>query len=146
MSANRLMSLADHIAADAKLASIDFLAKPARGAKYGNRKTEARDGTVCDSRAEAARWDRLCMLQRGGAVRELRRQVLFELAPPVKFAGITRTRPALRYQADFVYQERQRDGSWLEVVEDCKGVQTPVFKVKRHLMKSVHNIDLRLTK
>lgn len=146
MSGNKLMSLGEHIAADARLEAIAFLAKPKRGAKYGNRKTEARDGTMCDSRAEASRWDRLCMLQRGKVVRELRRQVMFELAPPVKFAGISRARPALRYQADFVYQEKQRDGSWLDVVEDCKGVQTPVFKVKRHLMKSVHNIDLRLTK
>ena len=66
----------------------------AKPGKYANEKTPTADGITHDSKAEAARWDELCMLERGGAVSELRRQVAYELAPSVRLAGQPRAKPA----------------------------------------------------
>ena len=64
--------------------------------------------------------------------------------------GSGRKRPELRYVADFVYweidQARKNDfqnGKW--IVEDVKGILTPVYRIKRHLMMSVHGIEIRET-
>jgi hypothetical protein len=51
-----------------------------------------------------------------------------------------RKKPPLRYFADFTYFDVQKNS---KIVEDFKGgVLDPVYKVKRHLMKSVHGIDI----
>ena len=102
--------------------------------KYQNVKTEF-DGLKFDSKKEAARYAVLRLLERGNVISELKLQVPFELAPSVVING--RKKPALRYIADFVYR---KDGVW--VTEDCKGALTDLYKAKRHLMKSVHNIEI----
>lgn len=111
------------------------------GAKYGNKKVTAADGTKFDSLAEFHRWTHLNMLQRGGHISDLRRQVVFEMVPSVKFAGAARARPAIRYIADFVYQE-----NGIEVIEDVKGVETTEFKLKRHLMKALLGLEVKVVK
>ncbi|WP_155033678.1 DUF1064 domain-containing protein, partial [Burkholderia pseudomallei] len=87
------------------------------------------------SKRERSRWFELIKQQDVGLISGLRRQVVFELAPGVVIAS--RKRPALRYIADFVYT---RDGK--QVVEDVKGTITGEYRIKRHLMKSVHDIDI----
>lgn len=104
--------------------------------KYGNRKTHI-GNDVFDSAAEARRWTDLQLLQKAGRIRGLERQVKYELAPPVVLGG--RKKPALRYVADFSYWQ----GDAL-IVEDVKGVVTPLFRVKQHLMKSVHGIEVKV--
>lgn len=111
------------------------------GGKYGNKKVITADGTKFDSLAELNRWAHLNMLQRGGHISDLRRQVVFEMVPSVKFAGAARARPAIRYIADFVYVEQG-----VEVIEDVKGVETPEFKLKRHLMKALLGLEVRVFK
>jgi hypothetical protein len=109
--------------------------------KYGNKKTKF-DGVTFDSRREAARWSHLLLLQRAGRISELRRQVSYELAPSVKFEGAARAKPALRFIADFEYVE-----AGARIVEDVKSEPTAkkeAFVIKRHLMKSVHGIDVRI--
>nr|WP_279088113.1 DUF1064 domain-containing protein [Comamonas thiooxydans] len=113
----------------------------AGGAKYGNKKTVTPDGVKFDSRAEARRWGHLCMQLRAGEISELRRQVAYELVPAVKFADASRVKPAIRYVADFVYVEKG-----VEVIEDVKGVLTTEFKLKRHLMKALLGLEVRLVK
>lgn len=113
----------------------------AGGAKYGNKKTVTPDGVKFDSRAEARRWGHLCMQLRAGEITELRRQVAYELVPAVKFADASRVKPAIRYVADFVYMEKG-----VEVIEDVKGVLTTEFKLKRHLMKALLGLEVRLVK
>lgn len=108
-----------------------------RRPKYLNRKTVV-DGVSFDSRAEARRWHELQLLMRAGEIRALRRQVSFELVPSVRLLGSVRATPAVRYVADFVYT----DANGRTVVEDVKGVLTPVYRLKRHLMKHVFNIDI----
>lgn len=93
------------------------------------------------SQREAKRHQHLLLLQRAGKIEGLKREVAFELAPSVRIAGEMRARPAVRYFADFVYAELET-GRF--VVEDAKGMQTPVFRLKKHLMKSVHGIDVKV--
>ncbi len=76
------------------------------------------------------------MLERAGHIAGLTREVPFELAPAVVIQG--RKRPAMRYFADFVYSTA--DGKI--VVEDAKGVRTEGYRIKRHFMKHIHNIDI----
>ncbi len=102
--------------------------------KYNNIKKEF-DGVLFDSKKEMARYAVLKLLACGNVISDLKLQVPFELAPSVIVAG--RKKPALRFVADFVYHENGK-----QVVEDVKGVLTDVYKIKRHLMKSIHNIEI----
>jgi hypothetical protein len=99
--------------------------------KYKNRKTVV-DGIVFDSQKEAARWWELKLLERAGAIADLRRQVRFELIP--KQEG----ERAVTYIADFVYTENGE-----RVVEDAKGVRTQAYVLKRKLMLERHGIRIR---
>lgn len=109
--------------------------------KYGNKKTKIGDITF-DSKREAERWSHLRILERAGHISGLRRQVVFVLAPSVKFAGARAAKPALRYFADFEYIE-----NGVRIVEDVKSEATAkkeAFVIKRHLMKHLHGIDMRI--
>lgn len=111
--------------------------KPRKRNKYGARKTTV-DGVTFDSQAEANRFVELQLLERAGQVSQLERQVTYVLAPPVVLDG--RKKPAIRYRADFRYIDA---ASGAVVVEDVKGVATPEYRLKRHLMKCVHGIDVK---
>lgn len=104
--------------------------------KYGALKTNV-SGIVFDSKAEARRFGELVILQRAGYIANLERQPIYVLAPAVVIGG--RKKPALRYKADFRYADVK---ACKIVVEDVKGVVTPLFRVKQHLMKSVHDIEV----
>lgn len=105
--------------------------------KYRNEKVE-HGGMKFDSKRELARWLELEQQQRAGKIRNLQRQVMFELAPAVYLGG-PRKKPALRYQADFVYAMPTGE----RIVEDAKGVKTKEYIIKKHLMMSVHSILVR---
>ena len=108
-------------------------------AKYGNRKIENEDGKF-DSQKEYLRFKELQLLQRSGAISELSRQAVFVLDESVKFDSEPRAKPAIRYMADFSYIENGK-----LVIEDVKSKITkenPVYRIKKHLLKSVHNIEI----
>lgn len=110
--------------------------------KYGAQ-PQVVDGVRFDSGREAKRWQELKILERAGKITQLDRQVAYELAPSVLLHGEARKKPALRYVADFRYLDGQQI-----VVEDAKSPATAkesAFRIKRHLMKSVHGIDVRLS-
>lgn len=102
--------------------------------KYNSKKTVV-DGITFSSKKEAHRYTQLKKLEDNRYISDLRLQVKYELAPSVIIGG--RKRPPIRYFADFVYIHGGK-----EVVEDCKGMRTAVYNIKRHLMKSVHGIDI----
>lgn len=106
--------------------------------KYSNERIQDPDGTSFDSRAEHKRWHYLKLLQKAGEIRDLERQVVYVLAPGVTIAG--KKRPPLRYIADMRYT---RVDTGEVVVEDVKGAVTPEYRVKRHLMASVHGIEIK---
>lgn len=107
--------------------------------KYKAVKTEV-NGIMFDSKAEARRYGQLLMLERAGQIRQLERQVVFVLVPAVILNG--RKKPAVRYVADFKYYDFKKLNF---VIEDVKGVITPLFRAKQHLMKHVHNLDILVT-
>ena len=113
--------------------------KPPKEPKYKNKRVQ-HAGMTFDSKKELERWHLLCRLQAAGAISGLRRQVYFQLAPAADI-GEARKKPAIRYQADHVYW---RDG--VEVVEDVKSDMTrklPEYRIKKHLMVTVHGILIK---
>ena len=99
--------------------------------KYGNRKTKG-----FDSAKEWRRNQELETLQRAGEISELKRQVPFVLMPSFALPDKAtiqgfRTIREIRYIADFTY--RLKDGT--RIIEDVKGMQTDVFKIKRKLLE-----------
>lgn len=102
--------------------------------KYGNIKTVTSDGIKHDSVKEANRWCELNLMLRAGLIRDLQRQVKFELLP--KQEG----ERAVYYIADFVYIENGQ-----KVVEDVKGCRTEVYKLKKKMMLYFHGIRIRET-
>ena len=109
------------------------------GNKYHARKT-VRDGIVFDSKREADRWQELKLLLAAGEIKNLQRQVEYELIPPQKreWRGDYSER-AVMYIADFVYLRGGR-----LVVEDVKSpvTKTPDYRIKRKLMRWVHGIHI----
>lgn len=99
-------------------------------AKYNNRKTVI-DGITFDSAKEARRYGELKLLQRAGEISNLNLQSEYELT--VNWQKIC------KYRADFEYTTK--DGR--KVVEDVKGVRTPVYQLKKKLMKAVYNIEIK---
>lgn len=108
--------------------------------KYKNRKIENEDGKF-DSAKEYRRFKELQLLQRAGVISDLTCQATYVLAESVKFSNEARAKPTLRYVADFQYIE-----NGVIVVEDVKSKITkenPVYRIKKHLMMSVHGIEIR---
>lgn len=116
-------------------------AKTKSGRNKFNAQRIEKDGMKFDSVKEYKRYIKLTALMQRGEISELKCQVKFELAPKVKIEGEKRAKPALRYFADFTYL---KDG--VQIVEDVKSAGTrnlPSFRNKKHLMKTVHDIDIR---
>jgi hypothetical protein len=90
--------------------------------KYGAFKATI-DGITFDSVFEAERWMELKMLERTGFIKDLHRQVRFEVIPKTK-----RNR-AHHYTADFAYTEKGK-----MIVEDVKGVKTRDYLLRRDLL------------
>jgi hypothetical protein len=107
--------------------------KPA-ASKYGATRVE-QDGIKFSSKREAARWKALQLAERAGAIRDLRRQVAYDLhAEGGNLVG--------RYIADHVYREAS-DGEWTLAVEDVKGMPTPLYDWKRRHMLAEYGIEIR---
>ena len=103
-----------------------------RRSKYGNHRVEI-DGIKFDSKAEANRYFTLRLLEKAGQISELTRQRRFHLTVNgVKICD---------YICDFSYFDVRKGRG---VVEDVKSEATitPVYKLKRSLMKAVHDIDI----
>ena len=103
--------------------------------KYGAKKVMLDDGQVFDSKREYRRWCELVLLEQAGQISELRRQVVFELIP--KQDG----ERACKYVADFVY----RDQTGKTVVEDCKGLRTDAYRIKRKLFQWRYDMKIKET-
>lgn len=99
--------------------------------KYLNKLTEFM-GMTFHSKAEKERYVDLLLMEKAGEIRDLKRQVVFELLPTMR--GKYRTERAVKYYADFTYYKVNPDGRDEYVVEDVKGVQTDLYKLKRKLM------------
>jgi len=99
-----------------------------RPLKYKNIRT-ALDGIVFDSQREAKRYGELKLLERAGEISGLQLQPRF----PIVINGVK----VCTYVADFQY--RTPSGP---VTEDVKGMKTPIYNLKKKLVKAVHGIEI----
>lgn len=95
--------------------------------KYKNKKAQV-DMYVFDSIAESMRYKELKLLERAGEISNLELQPKFLLQESFKKNG--KTYKAINYIADFMYEEKGK-----VIVEDVKGIQTDVFKLKHKLFE-----------
>lgn len=115
-------------------------------AKSGRNKFNANkvefDGMTFDSKKEHQRYIELKAMFQRGEIFGLEHHTKFELAPKTKLEGEKRAKPALRYFADFTYYT----ALGIYIVEDVKSAATrklASYRNKKHLMKTVFNIDVR---
>jgi len=76
-------------------------------------------GLKFDSRWEAERWGQLKAMERAGVVTQLERQIKYELSI--------------------------NDVKICDYIADAKGIQTPEFRLKKKMMKAIHDIDIYLS-
>lgn len=115
--------------------------KTAKRNKFNAQKIEL-DGMTFDSKKEHKRYIELKAMQQRGEIFGLEHHTKFELAPKRKLEGEKRAKPALRYFADFTYYISTGE----YIVEDVKSAATrklASYRNKKHLMKTVLNIDVR---
>ena len=108
--------------------------------KYGNIKTII-DGIKFDSKAEASRYTELKLLEKAGEITNLKLQPKFILQHSFKHKN--KTVRAITYMADFQYSENGK-----EIVEDVKGVETAVFKIKKKMFLNIYDgiYELRIVR
>lgn len=100
--------------------------------KYHNKKTVV-NGIRFDSKAEAARYQELCLLEKAGEITGLKLQPKYLLCPR------TKTEQKCEYKADFEYEQNGKT-----VVEDVKGHKTKEYVIKRKWFKWKYpEIDFR---
>jgi len=97
--------------------------------KYRNIITEV-DGIKFRSKKEAKRYCELSLLKKHGHIIDFKMQVPYVIASA---NGKTK-----KYYADFVVTW----GTHTTTVEDCKGVKTDLYELKKMLMKEKHGIDV----
>ena len=108
-------------------------ASTSRGNKYHARKTGGHA-----SKKEHDRACQLSLMQRAGIISGLREQVSYELIPAQRDAAGRLLERSCSYIADFVYT----DSNGRQIVEDTKGVQTDVYKIKKKLMLQIYGITI----
>lgn len=115
--------------------------KVAKRNKFNAQKVDL-DGMTFDSKKEHRRYIELKAMQQRGEIFGLEHHTKFELAPKIKLEGEKRAKPALRYFADFTYYISTGE----YIVEDVKSAATrklASYRTKKHLMKTVFNINVR---
>lgn len=107
--------------------------------KYHAKKTTV-DGITFDSRREADRYLVLKGMEEGGAIRDLRRQVRYELIPAFDVDG-RHYRPVF-YVSDFTYTDGE---TGKEIVEDVKGMRTDTYRLKAKLFARRYGTSIKET-
>ena len=107
--------------------------------KYRNKKVIV-DDYIFDSIQESRRYKELKLLLKAGQIQDLELQPHFLLQESFKKNG--KTYRKIEYIADFKYTENKKT-----IVEDVKGLQTDVFKIKHKLFeKKYPDLELRIIK
>ena len=99
--------------------------------KFGNKKTQVM-GILFASKKEAERYLELKALQDAGWIKNLQLQERFLLI------AATPGEKACSYVADFSYYCQGE-----KIVEDVKGVKTPVYRIKKKLMLEKFGIKIK---
>lgn len=117
-------------AAERCVASEGNVARSRGYGKYGAKPVEI-DGFWFASSAEGRRYGQLRLLQAVGEISGLKLQPRFpfEIGEELMFT----------YIADFEYSDRQ---TGRRIIEDVKGVSTPVYKLKKKIIEKVFGITI----
>ena len=102
--------------------------------KYGAQKTTV-DGIRFDSKKESERYSELRLLERSGAISDLKLQPKFELQEGFRLQG--HAIRAITYVADFSYIFRGQ-----RIVEDVKGMKTQVYNLKKKMFLYKYRKDI----
>ena len=113
-----------------KARKINVARAVSRVSKYRNRVTNL-DGIRFASEAEARRYSYLKIRLRIGEISDL------ELQP--KFPIAVNDKRICNYIADFRYKE---NATGKVVVEDVKGVKTPLYKLKKKLVEALYGVSI----
>lgn len=89
------------------------------------------DGIRFDSRREAERYSVLRLLVKSGEISNLELQVKY----PIEVNG----QHICTYIADFRYFDCLKR-EW--ITEDAKGMKTPVYRLKKKLVKAVYDVEI----
>lgn len=116
-------------------------AQPVRLASTARSKYRAQptvvDGIRFHSAKESRRYAELKLLEKAGEIQYLGLQPVFTLFAPGREAG---TSVELgRYIADFSYLTKEG----VEIVEDVKGVRTPLYRWKKKHVEAQYGITIR---
>lgn len=107
--------------------------------KYRNKKVQV-DMYVFDSIAESKRYKELALLEKAKKISNLQLQPKFLLQKSFRKNG--KTYRKIEYIADFMYLENGQ-----VIVEDVKGMETEVFKLKRKLFEYRYpTLELKIIK
>lgn len=101
-----------------------------RMSKYFARKSTA-DGITFDSKKERDRYLQLKQLKQAGEIKDLVLQPRYDFIHNGIKLGF--------YKADFKYLDCQ---SGNEIIEDVKGFITPMYRLKKKMMRAYHNIEV----
>jgi predicted nuclease of restriction endonuclease-like RecB superfamily len=91
------------------------------------------DGIKFHSEAEGAYYCLLKKDEQDGRVRDIQRQVKFQISARVS------------YIADFVYL-RKTPADFVKVIVDVKGFRTPEYKLKKTLLEDLRNVQIEEVK
>jgi hypothetical protein len=103
------------------------------GAKRGNKYNAQKVGDS-DSKKEDRRLQDLRLMEKAGEISDLRHHVTYSL----HVNGIH----ICDYECDYTYNQRRAGKPAVFVVEDAKGKRTPVYLLKKRLMKACLGIDI----
>ena len=107
--------------------------RKSRPHKYGAIPTVI-NGIRFASKAEARRYQELALLEKNHLITNLELQPSYQIS--------INNKKICRYIADFRYTTP--DG--VEHIEDVKGIETPMFKLKRKLMKACLDLEIEIVK
>lgn len=100
--------------------------------KYGAIKTVV-DGITFDSKGEAGRYAKLKLSEKAGIISYLELQPTYDIT--------INNHKVCKVKLDFRYQQEGQT-----IVEDFKGMDTSISKLKRKLVKAVHDVDVVVVK
>ncbi len=102
--------------------------------KYRAKKTEV-DGIMFDSKKEAKRYE---VLRDDETIKDLELQPKFDLlVTNIETGALTKVG---YYKADFRYSLNGE-----VIIEDVKGVKTPIYNLKKKMIKGIYDIDIKET-
>lgn len=113
----------------ARVASTRVAQVASMTGKYGNTPTVV-DGILFDSKLEAKRYGELKLLKMAGQIQDLKIHQKWDLHVHGIRIGY--------YESDFSYLE-----NGMPVIEDCKGVPTPLYRWKKKHVEAQYGLTIR---